>query len=572
MLPFASSGDDDGIADVGDSVAEAVIGILSRNPFIEVAAMASGFRFRGPLPEPEELGEALGVRYVLQGGVRARGGQLRVSVHLGDTRTGREIWSDRLTRPLDDLFAVEDEISGEVALGIEAQLVGGTQLRKVRTPTTDLDAYAELMKGTEAYVRFRRDSNLEARRHLFAALEHDPALAQVHAFLAWTYATEAHFGWSSDRAASLRAAREQVDRSLELDPDLAMAVGARGHILMLSGDYEDAIAVTDRALRLDPRSADACHIQAMNMLYAGRFSEAATLERHALALSPLDRVLLDNARAILAAAECHLGRFEQALEVADQCLTRNPAWLFARVSRAVALKQLDRHGEAELEARRILQLNPRFSTTWWRTVHPYRLPEELDPIVEILVAIGLPAQTGESSLEPAELPTAEPGPVDGRWLATLLLTDIVNSTELASEMGDRAWREKIEMHDQVARDTVEDGSGRTVKMTGDGILAMFDHPGQALGCSIALRARLAAHGLEVRAGIHTGEVEVAADEVRGLGVHITARVSALAGPNEILATSTVKDLVAGSGHSFSPQGRHELRGVPDAWQLFSLEA
>jgi class 3 adenylate cyclase len=159
-----------------------------------------------------------------------------------------------------------------------------------------------------------------------------------------------------------------------------------------------------------------------------------------------------------------------------------------------------------------------------------------------------------------------------RVLATVAFTDIVGSTELAAELGDRRWRELLETHDSVARREVESARGRLVKTTGDGMLAMFDGPARAVRAIRAIEEGLAAVRLPIRGGLHAGEVEVRGDDIGGIAVHIGARVVALAGPGEVLVSSTVKDLVAGSGLRFEDRGTHELRGVPEEWRLFALAA
>lgn len=161
-----------------------------------------------------------------------------------------------------------------------------------------------------------------------------------------------------------------------------------------------------------------------------------------------------------------------------------------------------------------------------------------------------------------------PAPEPHRILATVLFTDIVGSTRLAAELGDRAWRATLDEHNRIARRELERFGGHEVKTVGDGILATFDGPARAVRAAAAIRNGVGATGLELRAGIHTGEVEVQQDDIAGLAVHIGARISALANAGEILVSSTVKDLVVGSGLAFDDRGIHVLKGVPDEWRLF----
>ena len=162
-----------------------------------------------------------------------------------------------------------------------------------------------------------------------------------------------------------------------------------------------------------------------------------------------------------------------------------------------------------------------------------------------------------------------PGRVD-RVLATVVFTDIVSSTERASAMGDRSWHDLLDRHDAMAQRIVSRHGGRVVKATGDGLLATFDGPARGIRCAAELVHAAEQLDLSVRAGAHTGEVEVRGDDVAGIAVHIGSRVAARAGGGEVLVSRTVKDLVAGSGIAFENRGEHELKGVPERWQLFRV--
>ena len=177
----------------------------------------------------------------------------------------------------------------------------------------------------------------------------------------------------------------------------------------------------------------------------------------------------------------------------------------------------------------------------------------------------------ESFQEIAEFLTGHQAEVaDDRVLATVLFTDIVDSTRRAAEMGDRDWHALLDAHDAVVRSQLARFRGREVNTSGDGFLAMFDGPQRAIRCAMAIRDAVQSLGMEVRAGLHTGECEVRGDDIGGIGVHIGARVSALAGPNEVLVSSTLRDLVIGSGLEFEDRGAHQLKGVPGEWHIFAV--
>ena len=161
-------------------------------------------------------------------------------------------------------------------------------------------------------------------------------------------------------------------------------------------------------------------------------------------------------------------------------------------------------------------------------------------------------------------------PESGQVLATLLFTDIVGSTERVANLGDEKWRELLDAHNAVLRREIGRFRGREVATTGDGFLATFDGPARAVRCALATRDAVRSLGLEIRAGVHTGEIERTGEDVRGIAVHVGARIASEAEGGEVLVSATVKDLVAGSGLGFKDRGFRALKGVPQEWQLFAV--
>jgi class 3 adenylate cyclase len=159
-----------------------------------------------------------------------------------------------------------------------------------------------------------------------------------------------------------------------------------------------------------------------------------------------------------------------------------------------------------------------------------------------------------------------------RAFAVVAFTDVVESTRTAAELGDRRWSELLAVHDSVAARQISAHRGRLIKRTGDGVLATFDAPARAIRCVQTIGAELHQLGVRMRSGLHAGEVELRDDDIAGIGVHIAARVAAMAGSGEVLVSRTVVDLVAGSGIGFSDRGEHHLKGVPGAWRIFVADA
>ena len=160
--------------------------------------------------------------------------------------------------------------------------------------------------------------------------------------------------------------------------------------------------------------------------------------------------------------------------------------------------------------------------------------------------------------------------IDDRVLATILFVDIADSTKMLSELGDRVWKEKLESYYRLARSQFGHYRGRETNTAGDGIMASFDGPARAVRCASAIASQVKQLGLDVRAGVHTGEVQVMGDNIGGIAVHIASRVQNESAPGEVLVSSTTKDLIAGSGISFEPRGERDLKGVPGTWHLYAV--
>ena len=165
----------------------------------------------------------------------------------------------------------------------------------------------------------------------------------------------------------------------------------------------------------------------------------------------------------------------------------------------------------------------------------------------------------------------QPAPELDRVLATILFTDIVGSTARAADIGDHKWKDLLGQHHSIVRKELSRFRGREIDTAGDGFFATFDGPARGVRCAMSIRDSVRSVGLEIRAGLHTGECEIMGSNVGGLAVHIGARVAARADASEVLVSSTVKDLVAGSGISFEDRGTHQLKGVPDEWHIFAAK-
>jgi class 3 adenylate cyclase len=230
-----------------------------------------------------------------------------------------------------------------------------------------------------------------------------------------------------------------------------------------------------------------------------------------------------------------------------------------------ALDERYRAAYADFRAAEALALSGAMPDDPLRTAHQTAVEIGARPFQEQVEALAERTGVKLESASPKR-PAARPQ----RMLATVLFTDIVGSTALAAELGDHRWRELLDAHDAIVRREVSRHGGEVVQFVGDGSLSTFESPARAIDCAFVLREAVKPSGIQVRAGAHTGEIELRGKDIGGIGVHIGARVAAQAGPSEILVSQTVADLVSGSGIQFEPRGEHELKGVPGRWRLFAV--
>jgi DNA-binding NarL/FixJ family response regulator len=189
---------------------------------------------------------------------------------------------------------------------------------------------------------------------------------------------------------------------------------------------------------------------------------------------------------------------------------------------------------------------------------------------DALLSPGVTRRLISAIRDPAAGRPLPPGSDADRVLATVMFSDIVSSTERAAAIGDRRWRDLLDRHDELIRRELALHGGREIKTTGDGFLALFDGPARAIRCAVAIREALQAEGVDVRIGLHAGEVELRGEDVGGIAVNLGARVAATAAPGELVVSSTVRDLVVGSDIRFVDRGEHDLKGVPDRWRLYRV--
>jgi adenylate cyclase len=357
VLPFTNMSGDPQQEYFSDGITDDLITALSRVPDLFVIARTSTFTYKGKAAKVQDVSRELGVKYVLEGSVRKEANQVRITAQLVDATTDYEIWAERYDRPLQDIFALQDEIVRKIVTTLKLQLTLQEQGVLVRKTTDNLDAYENFLRGEEYFWSFTKDGNAKARQMFEKAVALDPKYADANAGIGWTYLIEWVWQWSSDPQA-LEHASEMAQLALALDDSLPQAHGILSQIYLLKKQHDQAIAEAERAIALNPNRADGYVDLALILRFSGRAEEAVELMKKAMRLNPhYPPYYLQ----VLGFSYCQMGRYEDAITAQKRALSRNPNLLGSHICLAACYGMAGRDEAARAQIKEILRLNPNFS-------------------------------------------------------------------------------------------------------------------------------------------------------------------------------------------------------------------
>jgi adenylate cyclase len=368
-----------------DGITEDITSDLSRISSLFVIARNSAFTYKGKAVKVQDVGREMGVRYVLEGSVRKADNQVRVTAQLIDATTGHHLWAGRYDRPLQDIFALQDEIVQQIGATLRVEVLEAELERVQRVSTASLTAYDSLLRGMERYWRLTKEANAQARQMYEQAIALDPQYALAYACLGFTHWTDFTFQWSQGPQ-SLGRAFELAQQAIALDdsePYVHMLLGA---VYLRQKRFEEAVAEAKQAVALDPNNADAYVRLAENLSVAGRPSEALGFVQQAMRLNPRHSVwYLFN----LGLAYRLTGQYMEAMAALEKARTRNPNFLAIHLNLAFIYSELDREEEARAEAVEVLKINPHFSLETWTQNALYKDPADLERMLAALRKAGL---------------------------------------------------------------------------------------------------------------------------------------------------------------------------------------
>ena len=386
VLPFVNMSADPQQEYFSDGLTEDIITGLSKIPRLFVIARNSSFAYKGKPMKVQQIGQELGVRYVLEGSVRKAGERIRITAQLIDAGNGHHIWAERYDRNLKDIFSVQDEITEQILTSMEVNLTTGEQARLWRKGTTNRKAYEKVLKADEYYGRMTKEDNAQARRAYKEAMALDPEYAVPVVGLSYTYWMDVINGWSLSPRRSMKEAAQLAQTALELDDTLADTHVLLGNIYLMNGQYQQAMDAGERALILEPNGADVNALLGLMLRYLGRPEEAISVLEKAIRLNPIPPAWylynIGDAYRLAGLHDLAIASFKKALAL-------NPDYFLAKVYLAATYGESGREEEGRRVADEVLRMNPKFSVKPYAKRLPYKNRDDIKRIIEGLNKAGL---------------------------------------------------------------------------------------------------------------------------------------------------------------------------------------
>ena len=389
VLPFTNMSGDPEQEYFADGVVEEIITALSHTRWLFVIARNSTFTYKGRAVDVKQVGRELGVRYVVEGSVRRAASRVRITAQLVDASTGAHLWANRFEGTLEDIFDLQDQVTGSVVGSIAPQLERAEIERATRKPTCNLDAYDYYLHGLASFHQDTKESNDDALRLFGKAIELDPDFAAAHGMAALCYVGRNWKHWMLDPEKEVAEAARLVNRAAELGRSDAVALSAAAMALgLVVRDLDRAAVLLDRSLLLNPNLAASWVRSAWVRLFLGQFDLAIEHASRAMRLSPLDPLLVGMQTAIAFAHFC-AGRYDQSAVWAERAMKEQPTFVAAIRVLAASSASLDRLDEATRAVARLREINAPMQISWSRGL-PFREPKYFAKYAEALRKAGFP--------------------------------------------------------------------------------------------------------------------------------------------------------------------------------------
>ncbi len=387
VLPFLNLSGDPAQEYFSDGFTDQIIASLSMVPKVFVIARNSTFTYKDKPVKVQQVAEDLGVRYVLEGSIQKEGQRVRITAQLIDAINGRHLWAERYDREIEDLFALQDEITIRIITELRVKLKDGEQARLLYKGTENLQAYLKYLQGWEYFRVQTKEDNALARRLFEEVIAIDPEFPQAYTLLGATYWMDLYLGSIKSPNLLLKKAVELNKKAIALNDSIPISHSHIGWLYALAGKHDNAIAECERAISLDPNSADAHLWMGYAFRYAGRHEEAVRSSERALRLNPMPS---SGYFRSLGLTYIFVGNYEEAIAAFKKSLDRSPNDLLAHFSLACVYSLVDRNEDAQAEAQRVIQINPNFSLKHFAKRLTYKNQTDKELIVGAAKKAGLP--------------------------------------------------------------------------------------------------------------------------------------------------------------------------------------
>jgi TolB-like protein/Tfp pilus assembly protein PilF len=390
VLPFQNLSGDPEQEYFADGMVEEITMALSRMRWLFVIARNSSFTYKGRAVDVKQVGRELGVRYVLEGSVRKAGNKVRIAGQLIDAASGAHLWADRFEGSVDDIFDLQDRVTGSVVGAMAPKLEQAEIERAQRKPTENLDAYDYFLRGMAAFHQWTREGSEEALSNFHRAIEIDSKFAAAYGMAARCYPQRKASGWVVDAAREAAEAERLARRAAEQGGNDALALCTAGFVLaFVAGEFENGAALIDRALALNPNLAWAWLFSGWVRGYLGDPETAIEHEAQAMRLSPHDPQLF-HMQAAMAFAHFFAGRYSDAVSWAEMALVERPNHVSGIRYLAASCAMAGRQDQAKIAMARLRKLDPALRLSNLKDVTPLRRPADLNRYIEGLRKAGLP--------------------------------------------------------------------------------------------------------------------------------------------------------------------------------------
>ncbi|MGB7033482.1 MAG: adenylate/guanylate cyclase domain-containing protein [Syntrophobacteria bacterium] len=387
VLPFTNMSEDPKQEYFSDGLTDQIITGLSKVPHLFVIARNSTFTYKGKPVKVQRVAEDLGVKYVLEGSLQRTADRIRITAQLIDAITGHHLWSERYDRDLQDIFAIQDDITMEIMKAMRVKLTRGEQARLWgKHETTNLAAYEKYLEGRAYILRFTKEDNAQGRQLLEEAIALDTGFAGAYAFLGWSHFFDARFGWTESRAQSAKMAFEYAQKAIEMDDTLDYARTLLSAVYLVKRQHEKAVAEAERAVALNPNGALVYNTLAGVVVCSGRWEESIIYGKKSIRLNPFPPLTSFH---WLGRAYFMTGQYDEAILTFKKLLDVNPNYLPAHAFLAASYSSLGREAEATAAVKEVLRINPKFSLESYAKTLPYKNKSDIELYIAALHKAGL---------------------------------------------------------------------------------------------------------------------------------------------------------------------------------------